>query len=71
MTEFKKLTGYNENGFVTVDHVFIKGEGVFFETEELAIEHNSPALNQVGKFIDKRIIEGVEVYRQLHTNVWN
>jgi hypothetical protein len=68
---FNELTGYNTNQFVKVDHVFIKGEGTFFETKELASKNNHKTGNEVGLHIVTYTHEGVEIYREAQTNVWD
>lgn len=71
MKKFNELTGYNSNKFVKENHVFVQGEGTFYETEELARKNNRKTGNEVGLYIDKYLHEGFEVYRELHSNVWD
>lgn len=71
MKAFNELTGYNSNKFVKENHVFIKGEGTFYETEDLARKNNHKTGNEVGLYIKKYTHERVEVYRELNSNIWN
>ena len=71
MKAFNELTGYNENKFVKTNHVFIKGEGCFYETIEAARQAHHKTGNEVGLYIETLIHEGREVYRELNTNVWD
>ena len=71
MKKFNELTGYNDNKFVKVNHVFIDGEGSFYETKEIARENNYKTGNEVGLHIISIIFEGIEVYREAQTNVFN
>ena len=71
MKGFKELTGYNANRFVKEEHVFIKGEGTWYETIEKAEANNRKTGNEVGLYIAEYVHEGVTVYREFQTNVWN
>ena len=71
MIAFNKLVGFNSNRFVSEDHVFIRNEGCFFETKELASKNNGKTGNEVGLFFDTKVIEGREVFRELNTNIWD
>lgn len=71
MKKFSDLTGYNSNRFCKYDHVFIEGRGCFCETPELARKNNRKTGNEVGLFIEELLHEGVAVYREMHTNVWD
>jgi len=71
MTIFETLTGHNTNKFVKENHVFIQGEGTFYETKELARKYNIKTGNEVGLFIDEIIHEGMKIYRELSTNVFD
>ena len=67
----KNLTGYNSNKFVKENHVFVKGEGTFYLTEKEARDNNKKTGNEVGLFLDTLSHEGVTLYRELNTNVWD
>ena len=71
MKNFKNLTGYNSNKYVEVNHVFIKGEGTFYETKELANKNNKKTGNEVGLKYEIIKHEGVNIYKQLSSNAWN
>ena len=73
MKNFNELTGFNGNSRVKFenDHVFVMGEGCFFETEELARKNNKKTGNEVGLYINTYIHEGREIYQELNSNVWN
>jgi len=71
MKTFKDLTGYNTNKFVKENHVFIEGQGTFFETIELAELANKKTGNEVGLYIETYIHEGIEVYKELQSNIWD
>jgi len=68
---FKELTGYNKNKFVKENHVFIEGEGTFYETEELAIKYGHDKMIFVGVSVGTYIHEGVQVFRTGATNIWD
>jgi len=70
MKAFNELTGYNKNKFVKENHVFIEGEGCFYETKELAIKYGHDKnifIVHLGSYIH----EGVEVFRTGATNIWD
>jgi hypothetical protein len=71
MKAFKELTGYNKNKFVKENHVFIEGEGTFYETKELAIKYGHDPMIFVGVNVGSYMHEGVEVFRTGATNVWD
>lgn len=71
MKAFNELTGFNKNKFVKVSHVFIEGEGSFYETIELAKTNHRKTGNEVGLYIETLIHEGREVYRESNTNIWD
>mgnify|MGYP003402506466 CR=1 FL=1 len=71
MKAFNELTGYNTNKFVKENHVFIQGEGTFYETKELAIKYGHDKMIFVGVSVGTYIHEGVEVFRTGATNVWD
>ena len=71
MKNFKELTGYNSNKFVKTEHVYIKGLGTFYQTEEKARANSHKTGNEVGAYIEKHTHEGVTVYRESFTNVWD
>ena len=71
MKNFKELTGYNKNKFVKENHVFIEGEGTFYETEELAKKYGHDKMIFVGVSVGTYTHEGVQVFRTGATNVWD
>ncbi|MCE5220116.1 MAG: hypothetical protein LLF98_02315 [Clostridium sp.] len=74
MKTFKQLTGYMGNQFVKEDHVFISGEGCFYETKEKAREiyNNKPnSANGANFEFTVAIVDGVEVYNYHETNIYN
>lgn len=71
MKSFTELTGYNQNKFVKVNHVFIEGQGTFYETKELASKANLKTGNEVGLHFETLIHEGVEVFKELNSNIWD
>ena len=70
-TPFQNLTGYNSNKFVKVDHVFIPGEGSFYETRELAISNYGKTGNEIGFHIVEFLHEGVIVFKGAQINVFD
>jgi len=71
MTTIENLQGYNSNKFIKENHFFIDGVGTFYESEEIAIKNKARTGNEVGAYIDTLIIQGVKVFRELHTNCWD
>jgi hypothetical protein len=59
------------NKFVTDNHVFIKGEGCWFESKELAKKNFSKTGNEVGLFLVTKEIKGVTFFKELCRNVWD
>ena len=71
MKAFEELTGYNTNKFVKENHVFIKGNGTYYKTEELALKYGHDKNIFVGVSVSTYIHEGVEVFRTGATNIWD
>jgi hypothetical protein len=71
MKAFNELEGYNKNKFVKENHVFIEGEGCFYETKELALKYGHDNTIFVGVCVGSYIHQGVEVFRTGATNVWD
>ena len=71
MKKFEQLTGYNTNPFVKENHVYVEGCGTFYATVDDARKNNKKTGNEVGLHIDKITHDGVELYRELQTNIWD
>lgn len=66
-----RIKGYNANKFVKAEHVFIEGQGSFFFSEKSAKENTCCNGNSVGVYTEKITHEGVELFREMCTNVWD
>lgn len=65
------ITGYNGNKLIKAEHVFIEGKGTFYLSEKSAKENTCNNSNSVGIYMETIIHEGIELFREMCTNVWD
>ena len=60
----------NGNSLVKTLHLFIEGQGTFFPTREIAIDHGTSP-NGTGLWVETVTFDGKTWFKAGNTNVWN
>ncbi|MGH0945584.1 hypothetical protein ACQVTS_32065 [Bacillus mycoides] len=70
-TKGRRVFKMTKNTEHELDYVFIEGEGTWFFSKEDANKAHYKTGNEVGLYYKEKEVDGVLMYRQCESNVWD